>query len=254
MNNILNSIVGIMIPFVGTSLGSGFVFFLKNKINEKIEKILIGIATGVMIAASIWSLILPAVDMAEIQNIIPWVPVVVGFILGIVFLLITSYLADEIEKKRNGKKINMLLFSVTLHNIPEGMAVGVCFAGFLNGSMGINLVEAMLLAIGIAIQNIPEGAIISMPLKIDGMSKRKSFYYGILSGIVEPISALLTIILLNIIVPLLPYLLSFAAGAMLYVVIEELIPEMHIGNKSKVGVIGVTAGFVIMMVLDIALG
>ncbi len=251
MNNILNSIVGIMIPFVGTSLGSGFVFFLKNKINEKIEKILIGIATGVMIAASIWSLILPAVDMAEIQNIIPWVPVVVGFILGIVFLLITSYLADEIEKKRNGKKINMLLFSVTLHNIPEGMAVGVCFAGFLNGSMGINLVEAMLLAIGIAIQNIPEGAIISMPLKIDGMSKKKSFYYGILSGIVEPISALMTIILLNIIVPLLPYLLSFAAGAMIYVVIEELLPKIHSGEKSKLGVIGVTIGFVIMMILDL---
>jgi len=251
VNNILNSIVGIMIPFVGTSLGSGFVFFLKNKINEKIEKILIGIATGVMIAASIWSLILPAVDMAEIQNIIPWVPVVVGFILGIVFLLITSYLADEIEKKRNGKKINMLLFSVTLHNIPEGMAVGVCFAGFLNGSMGINLVEAMLLAIGIAIQNIPEGAIISMPLKIDGMSKKKSFYYGILSGIVEPISALMTIILLNIIVPLLPYLLSFAAGAMIYVVIEELLPKIHSGEKSKLGVIGVTIGFVIMMILDL---
>ena len=251
MNNILNSIVGIMIPFVGTSLGSGFVFFLKNKINEKIEKILIGIATGVMIAASIWSLILPAVDMAEIQNIIPWVPVVVGFILGIVFLLITSYLADEIEKKRNGKKINMLLFSVTLHNIPEGMAVGVCFAGFLNGSMGINLVEAMLLAIGIAIQNIPEGAIISMPLKIDGMSKKKSFYYGILSGIVEPISALMTIILLNIIVPLLPYLLSFAAGAMIYVVIEELLPKIHSEEKSKLGVIGVTIGFVIMMILDL---
>lgn len=254
MNNILNSIVGIMIPFFGTSLGGSFVFFLKKSINEKIEKMIVGFAAGVMIAASVWSLILPAVDMAEIQNIIPWVPVVVGFILGIVFLLITSYLADEIEKKRNGKKINMLLFSVTLHNIPEGMAVGVCFAGFLNGSMGINLVEAMLLAIGIAIQNIPEGAIISMPLKIEGESKNRAFIYGVLSGIVEPISALITMLLLNIVVPLLPYLLSFAAGAMIYVVIEELTPEIHSGNKSKLGVIGVTIGFLVMMILDIALG
>ncbi len=252
MNNILNSIVGTMIPFVGTSLGSGFVFFLKNKINEKIQKILIGIAAGVMIAASIWSLILPAVEMTEKQNVIPWVPVVLGFIAGITFLLLTSYMADEIEKKRKGKKMNMLLFSVTLHNIPEGMAVGVCFAGFLNGNMGIELLEAMLLATGIAIQNIPEGAIISMPLKIDGMSKKKSFYYGILSGIVEPISALLTIVLLNIIVPLLPYLLSFAAGAMIYVVIEELIPEVHSKDKSKLGVIGVTIGFVLMMILDLS--
>ena len=205
-----------------------------------------------MIAASIWSLILPAVEMTEKQNVIPWVPVVLGFIAGITFLLLTSYMADEIEKKRKGKKMNMLLFSVTLHNIPEGMAVGVCFAGFLNGNMGIELLEAMLLAIGIAIQNIPEGAIISMPLKIDGMSKKKSFYYGILSGIVEPISALLTIVLLNIIVPLLPYLLSFAAGAMIYVVIEELIPEVHSKDKSKLGVIGVTIGFVLMMILDLS--
>lgn len=254
MNNILNSIVGIMIPFVGTSLGSGFVFFLKDKINEKIQKMLIGIAAGVMIAASIWSLILPAVEMADGQGVITWIPAAVGFISGILFLLITNYFTENIEVKKNRKKMNMLLFSVTLHNIPEGMAVGVCFAGFLAGNTGIDLVEAMLLAVGIAIQNIPEGAIISMPLKLDGMSKKKSFYCGILSGIVEPISAIITIILLNIIIPLLPYLLSFAAGAMLYVVTEELIPEMHIGNKSKLGVIGVTVGFVIMMVLDIALG
>ena len=254
MNDILYSIVGIMIPFVGTSLGSGFVFFLKNKINEKIQKMLVGIAAGVMIAASIWSLILPAVEMAENQGIIEWIPATIGFISGVLFLLITSYLAENMESKRNGKKINMLLFSVTLHNIPEGMAVGVCFAGFLAGNTGIDLLEAMLLAIGIAIQNIPEGAIISMPLKIDGMSKKNAFFYGIISGIVEPISAAITIILINIIIPLLPYLLSFAAGAMIYVVIEELIPEIHLGNKSILGVIGVTVGFVIMMVLDIALG
>ena len=254
MNNILYSIVGIMIPFVGTSLGSGFVFFLKNKINEKIQKLLIGIAAGVMISASIWSLILPAVEMAEKQGVVAWIPATVGFILGVLFLLITSHYAEKLEVKRNGKKMNMLLFSVTLHNIPEGMAVGVCFAGFLASNVGIDLLEAMILAIGIAIQNIPEGAIISMPLKIDGMNRKKAFYYGIISGIVEPISAVLTIILINFIVPVLPYLLSFAAGAMIYVVIEELVPEIHIGKKSILGVIGVTVGFVIMMILDIALG
>lgn len=254
MNNVLYSIVGIMIPFIGTSLGSGFVFFLKNKINENIQKMLVGIASGVMIAASVWSLILPAVEMAENQKIIAWIPASIGFILGVIFLCITNYYAETIEKNKNGKKINMLLFSVTLHNIPEGMAVGVCFAGFLAGNVGIGLLEAMLLAIGIAIQNIPEGAIISMPLKIDGMSKKKSFIYGILSGIVEPISAILTIILLKIIVPILPYLLAFAAGAMIYVVVEELIPEINKDKKSILGIIGVTIGFVIMMILDIALG
>jgi len=254
VNNLLCSIVGIMIPFIGTSLGSGFVFFLKSKINEKIQKMLVGIAAGVMVAASIWSLILPAVEMTEKQGFIEWIPATVGFVFGVVFLLITNYFAKRIEENKNGKKMNMLLFSVTLHNIPEGMAVGVCFAGFLTGNAGIDLLEAMLLAIGIAIQNIPEGAIISMPLKFEGLSKKKSFAYGVLSGIVEPISALVTILLINIIVPLLPYLLSFAAGAMIYVVIEELVPEIHEGKKSELGVIGVTIGFVIMMILDIALG
>lgn len=254
MNNILYSIVGIMIPFVGTSLGSGFVFFLKNKINAKIQKMLIGIAAGVMIAASIWSLILPAIKMAKEQGVIAWIPATVGFILGVLFLLITSHYAEKLEGKRNGKKMNMLLFSVTLHNIPEGMAVGVCFAGFLAGNIGIDLLEAMILAIGISIQNIPEGAIISMPLKIDGVSRKKAFYYGIISGIVEPISSVLTIILINFIVPVLPYLLSFAAGAMIYVVIEELVPQTHEGKKTILGIVGLTFGFVIMMILDIALG
>lgn len=254
MDNILYSIVGIIIPFIGTSLGSGFVFFLKSKINEKIQKMLVGVAAGVMIAASVWSLILPAVEMAENQGIIAWIPATVGFVLGVVFLLITNYWTAKIEDGKNENKINMLLFSVTLHNIPEGMAVGVCFAGFLAGNAGIDLLEAMLLAIGIAIQNIPEGAIISMPLKIEGMRKKKAFAYGVLSGIVEPISALLTVLLLNIILPLLPYLLSFAAGAMIYVVIEELVPEINDGEKTKLGVIGVTIGFIIMMILDIALG
>lgn len=254
MNEILYSIVGVMIPFIGTSLGSGLVFFLKKTMNEKLQKMIVGLAAGVMIAASIWSLILPAVEMAENQGVIAWIPATIGFIIGVVFLITTNHVAEKIENNKNGKKLNMLLFSVTLHNIPEGMAVGVCFAGFLAGNAGIDLLEAMLLAIGIAIQNIPEGAIISMPLKIEGKSKKKSFIYGVLSGIVEPISAFITMLLLNIIVPLLPYLLSFAAGAMIYVVIEELVPEIHMGNKSKLGVIGVTIGFVIMMILDIALG
>ena len=254
MSSILYSIIGVMIPFIGTSLGSSLVFFLKKTMNEKIQKMIVGFAAGVMIAASVWSLILPAVEMAENQGIIAWIPATIGFIIGVVFLIITNHVAEKIETNKNGKKLNMLLFSVTLHNIPEGMAVGVCFAGFLAGNAGIDLLEAMLLAIGIAIQNIPEGAIISMPLKMEGKSKKRAFIYGVLSGIVEPISALITMLLLNIVVPLLPYLLSFAAGAMIYVVIEELVPEIHVGSKSKLGVIGVTLGFVIMMILDIALG
>ena len=254
MNELLYSIIGIMIPFIGTSLGSGFVFFLKNRINENIKKMLVGVAAGVMIAASVWSLILPSVEMAENQGVIAWIPATVGFIFGVVFLILTNRFAEKIESGKKVKKLNMLLFSVTLHNIPEGMAVGVCFAGFLAGNAGIDLWEAMVLAIGIAIQNIPEGAIISMPLKVEGKTKKRAFIYGVLSGIVEPISALITVLLVEIIVPLLPYLLSFAAGAMIYVVIEELVPEIHEGQKTTLGVIGVTLGFIIMMILDIALG
>lgn len=254
MKSILYSILGILIPFIGTSLGSSFVFFMKKNMNKNFQKILVGFAAGVMIAASIWSLIIPSVEMAENQHIISWIPASVGFILGIVFLLIINIISNKFENKKNGKKLNMLIFSVTLHNIPEGMAVGVCFAGFLTKNSGITLLASMLLAIGIAIQNIPEGAIISMPLKIQGISKTKAFWYGILSGIVEPLAALITLLSLNIIVPLLPYLLSFAAGAMVYVVFEELTPEMHIGTKSYCGIIGVAIGFIIMMVLDIALG
>ena len=254
MENILYSVLGILIPFIGTSFGSGFVFFMKKNMNEKFPKLLIGFAAGVMIAASVWSLILPSIEMAENQNIISWIPATIGLILGIIFLLVINKFAKNIEKKNNEKKLNMLLFSVTLHNIPEGMAVGVCFAGFLSGNVGITLISAMALSIGIAIQNIPEGAIISMPLKIEGVSKPKAFIYGILSGIVEPIAAVITILLINIVVPLLPYLLAFAAGAMIYVVVEELIPEIHFGHKSSLGIIGVTLGFAIMMILDIALG
>lgn len=252
--NILCSIGGILIPFIGTSFGSSFVFFMKKNMSEKFQKIIVGFASGVMIAASVWSLILPAVEMAENQGVISWIPPTVGLLLGVIFLLFINKIAEKFENKLNGKKLNMLLFSVTLHNIPEGMAVGVCFAGFLAGNAGITLLEAIVLAIGIAIQNIPEGAIISMPLKMKGMGKGKAFLYGVMSGIVEPIAAIITVLLTNIVVPILPYLLAFAAGAMIFVVIEELIPEMHSGKKSMLGVIGVTIGFAVMMILDIALG
>ena len=252
--NILYSIGGILVPFLGTSLGSGFVFFLKKNLNEKVQKLIVGFAAGVMIAASVWSLIIPAVEMSEAQGKVSWLPATIGLIAGVIFLIIINKIADNVEENKVGKKLNMLMLSVTLHNIPEGMAVGVCFAGFLAKNAGIELMEAMLLAIGIAIQNIPEGAIISMALKMQGMSKGKAFWYGVLSGMVEPIAAFLTLALINIVVPILPYLLAFAAGAMIYVVIEELVPEMHVGTKSQLGVIGVIIGFVVMMILDIALG
>lgn len=254
MNERLYSIIGILIPFIGTSLGSSLVFFMRKKISDSFQKMLVGFAAGVMIAASVWSLILPSVEMAENQGIMGWIPATIGVVLGVIFLIVINKMAEKFEDKRNGKKLNMLTFSVTLHNIPEGMAVGVCFAGFLAGNTGIELIEAMLLAIGIAIQNIPEGAIISMPLQMEGVNKKKAFLCGTLSGIVEPISAIITVMLINIIVPMLPYLLSFAAGAMLYVVVEELIPEIHSGDKSVVGVVGFTIGFIVMMALDIALG
>ena len=254
MSDISYSIIGILIPFIGTIIGSFFVFFLKKNHNVNIQKLMIGFASGVMIAASIWSLIMPSVEMAENQKLIEWLPASIGLFLGIIFLIIINKLANMIKNKNNKKGINMLLFSVTLHNIPEGMAVGVVFAGFLSGNAGIDLLGAMLLSIGIAIQNIPEGAIISVPLKMEGSKKSKAFLYGVLSGIVEPIGAFLTVALLNYVVPLLPYLLSFAAGAMIYVVFEELVPEMHENGKSTIGIIGVAIGFIIMMILDIALG
>ena len=250
MKDILYSIVGILIPFIGTSFGSSFVFFIKKNMNVEFQKMLVGFASGVMIAASIWSLIIPSVEMANNSGTISFIPATIGFLLGILFLISINKLASKFEKT---KKLNMLMFSVTLHNIPEGMAVGVCFAGVITGNV-VLLAEAFILSIGIAVQNIPEGAIISMPLKFEGKSKKKAFLYGVLSGIVEPIAAIFTVILLNIIVKILPYLLSFAAGAMIYVVCEELIPEMHIGKKTQSGVIGLSLGFVIMMILDITLG
>ena len=253
MSETLYSILIVLIPLIGTSLGSFFVFFLKKNISNSFNKIMIGFASGVMLAASLWSLIIPSVEMARDQNVISWFPASLGLLLGVFFLIIIGNLADKIKFKSN-KNINMLLFSVTLHNIPEGMAVGVCVAGAILKTNGIDFTAAMLLSIGIAIQNIPEGAIISMPLKVEGKSKIKSFVYGVLSGIVEPIAAVVTILLLEVVVPVLPYLLSFAAGAMIYVIVEELVPEMQEGKKSSLGIIWLTIGFIIMMILDISLG
>ncbi len=258
----MNIVVGLMIPFLGTTLGSAMVFLMKNKLNKKVEKILLGFASGVMIAASVWSLLIPSIDMAIEQKITHWVPAAVGFLLGIVFLLVLDSVIPHLHLestkpegiKTKLKKTTMMVLAVTLHNIPEGMAVGVSFAGALIGNTGITMAGAFALAIGIAIQNFPEGAIISMPLKAEGMSKGKAFLYGTLSGIVEPIGAVITILLTNLVVPILPYLLAFAAGAMIYVVVEELIPESQSGEHSNIGTIGVAIGFVIMMILDVALG
>ncbi len=258
----MNLCTGLLIPFLGTTLGSAMVFFMKNSMDKKVEKILLGFASGVMMAASVWSLIIPAIDMAEEQGKIAWVPAATGFMFGILFLLILDTLIPHLHLdsdkpegiKAKLKKTTMMVLAVTLHNIPEGMAVGVTFAGALIGNAGITMAGAFALAIGIAIQNFPEGAIISMPLKSEGMSKGKAFLYGTLSGIVEPIGAIITICLTNLVVPILPYLLSFAAGAMIYVVVEELIPESQVGEHSNIGTIGVAIGFVIMMILDVALG
>ena len=257
-----NIAIGLLIPFLGTTLGSAMVFLMKNKMNTKVQKLLLGFASGVMIAASIWSLITPSIEMAEEQGIVSWIPAAIGFLFGIIFLLVLDSIIPHLHlnsKKPEGikaklKNTTMMVLAVTLHNIPEGMAVGVVFAGVLAQNTTITLAGAFALSIGIAIQNFPEGAIISMPLKNEGISKPKAFLYGTLSGIVEPIGAIITIFLTGIVTPILPYLLSFAAGAMIYVVVEELIPESQVGEHSNIGTIGVAIGFVIMMILDVALG
>ena len=258
----MNVFKGLLIPFLGTTLGSATVFLMKNKLNKKVEKILLGFAAGVMIAASVWSLLIPSIDMAQEQGILPWLPAAIGFMLGIVFLLVLDSLIPHLHlesTKPEGikiklKKTTMMVFAVTLHNIPEGMAVGIVFASTLSQNITVSLTGALALSIGIAIQNFPEGAIISMPLKAEGKSKNKAFFYGVLSGIVEPIGAIITILLATMITPILPYFLAFAAGAMIYVVIEELIPDAKEGNHSNLTVIGVAFGFVLMMILDVALG
>lgn len=255
-------LTGLMIPFVGTVLGSAAVFLMKKEMNRIMEKCLLGFASGVMIAASVWSLLIPAIDMAAERMKFPWIPAAVGFLGGMAFLLVLDSVIPHLHLESEEpegfpsklKKATMLVFAVTLHNIPEGMAVGVSFAGALMGDGTITVAGAFALAVGIAIQNFPEGAIISMPLCSAGVSRSKAFTYGALSGIVEPIGALLTIAIVKGVAPVLPYLLSFAAGAMIYVVVEELIPESQSGKHSNMGTIGVAAGFVLMMILDVALG
>lgn len=262
MSNIGKIIIGLFIPLAGTILGAGMVFFLKKEMGQNLQKALLGFASGVMIAASVWSLLIPAINMTADQGGIPWLPCAVGFLLGIGFLLLLDSVIPHLHLHANQpeghsskfRKSLMLVLAVTLHNIPEGMTVGVVFAGIASGSTYISSAGAFALAVGIAIQKFPEGAIISMPLVGTGISRRKAFSYGVLSGIVEPIGAILTILLTSLITPILPYILSFAAGAMIYAVVEELIPEAQSGSHSNFGTIGVAIGFVLMMVLDIALG
>jgi ZIP family zinc transporter len=257
-----NTILGIFIPFVGTSLGSAMVLFMKNQFKDKVQKALTGFASGVMVAASIWSLIIPAMEQSESLGKFSFLPSAIGFWLGILFLLLLDSVIPHLHmnsEKAEGphaklKKTTMLVLAVTLHNIPEGMAVGVVFAGLIYNNASITAGAALALSLGIAIQNFPEGAIISMPLRAEGNSKLKSLWYGVLSGAVEPVASLLTIFAAGFIVPLMPYLLSFAAGAMLYVVVEELIPEMSTGEHSNVGVVMFALGFTLMMALDVALG
>ena len=258
----MNLFTGVMIPFIGTTLGAACVFFMKNEMKPLVQKGLLGFASGVMIAASVWSLLIPSMEMSEEMGRFAFVPAAAGFFLGIAFLLLMDRLvphlhldSDSPEGVRSGlKKSTMLVFAVTLHNIPEGMAVGVVFAGMLNGHTGITTASAFVLAVGIAVQNFPEGAIISMPLIGTGMSKMRAFVYGTLSGAVEPVGAVLTIWLASYIEPILPYLLAFAAGAMVYVVVEELIPETAEGEHSNIATIGFAIGFTLMMALDVALG
>lgn len=253
---------GILIPFLGTSIGSACVLFMKKALSDYIQRALTGFAAGVMVAASVWSLIIPAIEQSEYLGKLSFLPAAVGFWIGILFLLLLDHIIPHLHRfsqqaegpKSKLKKTTMMILAVTLHNIPEGMAVGVVYAGYLTGNTQITATGALALSLGIAIQNFPEGAIISMPLRAEGMKKAKAFAGGVLSGIVEPIGAVLTIIAAGLIVPALPYLLSFAAGAMLYVVVEELIPEMSQGEHSNIGTVFFAVGFSVMMILDVALG
>lgn len=253
---------GILIPFLGTALGASCVFFMKKSLNDGIQRMLAGFAAGVMVAASIWSLLIPAMNQSQSMGRLSFIPAAAGFWIGILFLLALDHIIPHLHqnsKNAEGPKVRlkrttMMVLAVTLHNIPEGMAVGVVYAGYLTGSAEITAAGALALSLGIAIQNFPEGAIVSLPLVAEGMKKSKAFAEGILSGIVEVIGAALTILAARYIVPSLPYLLSFAAGAMLYVVVEELIPEMSQGEHSHSGPIFFALGFSLMMILDVALG
>ena len=253
---------GILIPFLGTSLGAACVFFMKKTLSDMVQRSLTGFAAGVMVAASVWSLLIPAMEQSAGMGKLSFVPAVVGFWIGILFLLGLDHIVPHLHVKSGQtegpksqlRRTTMMVLAVTLHNIPEGMAVGVVYAGYLSGSAQITAAGALALSLGIAIQNFPEGAIISMPLRAEGMKKGKAFCGGVLSGVVEPIGAMLTILAAQLVVPALPYLLSFAAGAMLYVVVEELIPEMSQGSHSNIGTLFFAVGFSIMMMLDVALG
>ena len=258
----LNTWLGILIPFLGTSLGAACVFLMKKDMSIPVQRALTGFAAGVMVAASVWSLLIPALDQAAGMGKWSFIPAAVGFWIGILFLLLLDHLIPHLHRYSNEpegpkskfQRTTMLVLAVTLHNIPEGMAVGVVFAGYLSGNVGISLMGAVALSLGIAIQNFPEGAIISMPLASEGVKRPKAFWYGVLSGVVEPVGALLTILAAGLIVPALPYFLSFAAGAMIYVVVEELIPEMSQGKHSDIGTVFFAVGFTVMMILDVALG
>ena len=255
-------VIGLALPFLGTALGSGCVFFMRRELSRNVQRALTGFAAGVMTAASVWSLLIPSMEMAEDKGKLAFLPAVIGFWAGVLFLLLLDSLIPHLHMntdKAEGlpsrlARTTMMVLAVTLHNIPEGMAVGIVYAGFINGTADMTAGGALALALGIAIQNFPEGAIISMPLHAQGKSKGKAFADGVLSGAVEPIGALLTIFFAGLFLPLMPYLLSFAAGAMIYVVVEELIPEMSEGEHSDIGVVMFAVGFTLMMMLDTALG
>ena len=252
----------IFLPFLGTVIGSGFVFFLKGQMNRSLQRSLTGFAAGVMVAASIWSLIIPAMEQSEHMGKLAFLPAFVGVWGGFLFLLLLDKLIPHLHLNSQCPegmpcglgKSTMMVLAVALHNLPEGMAVGVVAAGWLTGNESISFAGALALSLGIALQNLPEGAIISMPLKSNGMNRGRAFTYGALSGAIEPVGAILTILLADLLVPVLPYLLAFSAGAMLYVVVEELIPEMSEGEHSNIGTIFFAVGFTLMMMLDVALG
>ena len=258
----METFLGIMIPFLGTTLGAACVFFMKKSLGDLVQRSLAGFAAGVMVAASIWSLLIPAIEQSEDMGKLSFLPAFIGFWSGVLFLLLLDRLIPHLHvgsEQAEGPKsklgrTTMMVLAVTLHNIPEGMAVGVVYAGFLSGNTQITAASALALSLGIAIQNFPEGAIISMPLRAEGERKGRAFFGGVLSGVVEPIGAVLTLLAAQFVIPALPYLLSFAAGAMLYVVVEELIPEMSQGRHSNLGTVFFAVGFSVMMVLDVALG
>ena len=254
-------ITGLLIPFVGTAAGAGCVFFLRKELRLGVQRALTGFAAGVMVAASIWSLIVPAIEQSAEMGRWAFLPAFLGFWLGILFLLLLDRVIPHLHRsigqaegpKSHLTRTAMLVLAVTLHNIPEGMAVGVVYAGFQGGT-GISAAGALALALGIAIQNFPEGAIVSMPLLAEGMPRRRTFWMGVLSGAVEPVAAVATLLAAGLVTPVLPYFLAFAAGAMMYVVVEELVPEMSQGKHSNTGTVAFSLGFVLMMILDTTLG